>query len=90
MGGLSLASAAAIVAKVREKETAPAIPAGMAREDDDDDAWDGGDGWTPNLPPPAAAAAVEAASPWRAREERSSEREARACAALIDLILANE
>lgn len=75
------------MAKVREKDTAPAIPPCSAR---DDGAGDGGEGLFPQRPPPApaATAAGEAVAPWRARAERRSEREARECAARSDLIVA--
>lgn len=65
----------------------PAIPAGIAREDDAGVGCGGGGGGAPHRP--LAAAAAGEAAPWSARAERRSEREARVCAARSDLIVAN-
>jgi hypothetical protein len=82
---LALASAAATVAKVREKDTAPATPAGITLEDGSGERG-GGAGAAHHRAPAAAAVAGEAA-PLRWRAEKR-ERETRVCAARNDLILA--
>jgi hypothetical protein len=85
---LALASAAATVAKVREKDTAPATPAGITFEDGSGERGGGtGAGVAHHRAPAAAAAVAGEAAPFRWRAERR-ERETRVCAARSDLILA--
>jgi hypothetical protein len=80
VGGRSFAfaSAAATVAKVSEKDTAPATPVGTALEDG------GGTGTEHNREPVPAGEGA----PWRARAERRSERDARHLADRSDRIVA--
>lgn len=81
---LALASAAATVAKVREKDTAPATPAGTTLED-----GGGRRGGGTSEAHDRAPAAAGGTAPWSGRTERR-ERKARVCAARSDLIVLAE